>query len=1236
MKLLAIAFTALVAFATVESHYLPPFGKGPLYEDIQYFIDMIPMEDVVDTVLQYAAEDAEFQELINYFSTDEFKLMLQEVENIKEFHDFADYLQTSGVYIYDSLNRLNKVVGLPPFHQTFASSKQITGGVKGLFEDVKKLISYDKFIKGYVYKMRTSDAFRGFVAHLKSDGNQKFVNALYSSNKFLHFRGMLVNRGIDIVLIEDIIYTVLGVEFPIFEMPYAFYENQLSKDIHDFTKLIDLDKIGQIVLSYLDDDEVQKALEYMYGEEFHQLVRQVEALPEYQDLVLYLHDAGLDVFGLIQKVHKIMGMEDYVPPKHTFGQLFVNRGGVKGLVDAVIAVLPRDKFRALYQEKMATSPAFKTFVEKLQGPEFQKIVNAIYASPIFLEMRQKSIDAGLNLAPVREIIENIIGVHLPTVPAFYMFANTYENQLSKDIHDFTKLIDLDKIGQIVLSYLDDDEVQKALEYMYGEEFHQLVRQVEALPEYQDLVLYLHDAGLDVFDLIQKVHKIMGMEDYVPPKHTFGQLFVNRGGVKGLVDAVIAVLPRDKFRALYQEKMATSPAFKTFVEKLQGPEFQKIVNAIYASPIFLEMRQKSIDAGLNLAPVREIIENIIGVHLPTVPAFYMFANTYENQLSKDIHDFTKLIDLDKIGQIVLSYLDDDEVQKALEYMYSEEFHQLVRQVEALPEYQDLVLYLHDAGLDVFGLIQKVHKIMGMEDYVPPTHNLKSILFGHLFVNRGGVKGLVDAVIAVLPRDKFRALYQEKMATSPAFKTFVEKLQGPEFQKIVNAIYASPIFLEMRQKSIDAGLNLAPVREIIENIIGVHLPTVPAFYMFANTYENQLSKDIHDFTKLIDLDKIGQIVLSYLDDDEVQKALEYMYGEEFHQLVRQVEALPEYQDLVLYLHDAGLDVFDLIQKVHKIMGMEDYVPPKHTFGQLFVNRGGVKGLVDAVIAVLPRDKFRALYQEKMATSPAFKTFVEKLQGPEFQKIVNAIYASPIFLEMRQKSIDAGLNLAPVREIIENIIGVHLPTVPAFYMFANTYENQLSKDIHDFTKLIDLDKIGQIVLSYLDDDEVQKALEYMYSEEFHQLVRQVEALPEYQDLVLYLHDAGLDVFGLIQKVHKIMGMEDYVPPTHNLKSILFGHLFVNRGGVKGLVDAVIAVLPRDKFRALYQEKMATSPAFKTFVEKLQGPEFQKIVNAIYASPIFLEMRQKTIDAGLNLAPVREIIENIIGVHLPTVPVY
>ncbi|XP_043587393.1 uncharacterized protein LOC122569831 [Bombus pyrosoma] len=403
MKIPVVLFTAIFAFATVNSHYLPDFGKGQLHEDIQYFLDLIPMNKVASVVLEYAAEDSEFQELLQYFDSSEFKTMISEIETLYEFHKFADYLERNGVYIYAELNKLNKIIGIPPFQQF--SKKQITGGVKGLFEDVKQLISYDLFIRGYVYKMRTSDAWRDFVAQLKSQDNQKFVDALYENRNYLSFRAMLVHKGIDIILIEDIIYTVLGIEFPIFEMPKleTFASDELSRDIHDFLNLVDENKIMNIVMSYLEDDEVQRAIEYMYSEAFHDLVRKVEAMPEYQNLVRYMEDSGLDMTKVISKIHKLFGMEDYVPPK------------------------PLDKFTAMYNEKMHTSPAFQNFMQRLHSDEFQRIVNTVYQSPIFLEMRQKVINDGVDLVPIRDFIEKVLGIHLPRVDflIFQLLKGTY-------------------------------------------------------------------------------------------------------------------------------------------------------------------------------------------------------------------------------------------------------------------------------------------------------------------------------------------------------------------------------------------------------------------------------------------------------------------------------------------------------------------------------------------------------------------------------------------------------------------------------------------------------------------------------------------------------------------------------------------------------------------------------------------------------------------------------------------
>ncbi|XP_060811106.1 uncharacterized protein LOC132904531 [Bombus pascuorum] len=810
-----------------------------------------------------------------------------------------------------------------------------------------------------------------------------------------------------------------------------FASDELSKDIHDFLNLVDEKKIMNIVMSYLEDDEVQRAIEYMYSEAFHDLVRKVEAMPEYQNLVKYMEDSGLDMTRVINKIHKLFGMEDYVPPMELSSMnTLSNLGGLKALFNAVENALPLDKFTAMYNEKMHTSPAFQNFMQRLHSNEFQTIVNTVYQSPIFLEMRQKVINDGVDLVPIRDFIEKVLGIHLPRVNfRAILQAKTFaSDELSKDIHDFLNLVDENKIMNIVMSYLEDDEVQRAIEYMYSEAFHNLVRMVEAMPEYQDLVKYMEDSGLDMTKVISKIHKLFGMEDYVPPMELSSMnTLSNLGGLKALFNAVENALPLDKFTAMYNEKMHTSPAFQNFMQRLHSNEFQTIVNKVYQSPTFLDMRQKVINDGVDLVPIRDFIEKVLGIHLPRVNFRAMLrAETFaSDELSKDIHDFLNLVDENKIMNIVMSYLEDDEVQRAIEYMYSEAFHDLVRKVEAMPEYQNLVKYMEDSGLDMTRVISKIHKLFGMEDYVPPME-LSSM---NTLSNLGGLKALFNAVENALPLDKFTAMYNEKMHTSPAFQNFMQRLHSNEFQTIVNTVYQSPIFLEMRQKVINDGVDLVPIRDFIEKVLGIHLPRVNFLAMLrAKTFaSDELSKDIHDFLNLVDENKIMNIVMSYLEDDEVQRAIEYMYSEAFHDLVRKVEAMPEYQNLVKYMEDSGLDMTRVISKIHKLFGMEDYVPPMELSSMnTLSNLGGLKALFNAVENALPLDKFTAMYNEKMHTSPAFQNFMQRLHSNEFQTIVNTVYQSPIFLEMRQKVINDGVDLVPIRDFIEKVLGIHLPRV------------------------------------------------------------------------------------------------------------------------------------------------------------------------------------------------------------------
>lgn len=64
-----------------------------------------------------------------------------------------------------------------------------------------------------------------------------------------------------------------------------------------------------------------------------------------------------------------------------------------------------------------------------------------------------------------------------------------------------------------------------------------------------------------------------------------------------------------------------------------------------------------------------------------------SDTGTRNLQDDLDDFLALIPLDKVLEIVLDYLaNDPEVQEAVIYIQSEEFHTIVTTVEALPEFK----------------------------------------------------------------------------------------------------------------------------------------------------------------------------------------------------------------------------------------------------------------------------------------------------------------------------------------------------------------------------------------------------------------------------------------------------------------------------------------------------------------------------------------------------------------------
>lgn len=422
MKLMLTLFAVLAIVGLGQAHQFPDFGSGPLHEDIQDFLDLVPVEEIFQITLDYILEDPEVREIVNHLLTSTLvKDLVKEVETIPELINLMNYVQKNGVDIYFLVNEINKALGIdeliPPrgFHSY--STMERTGGLTGFFKDIGKVIPIDKFIRTYVQKIKTSTAFIGLVNQLKSNNFQQLVNRLYQIESFQIIVNGLKIRGVNTQIIADLIYIVLGITVP--NGVSVYQRRTVEEELEDFVKLIPIDEASEIVIKYVTEDEkLQNALLYLLTPEFHDLLRGVEALEEYQALVVYLEKAGLPVINSIQQLHEAIGMEDYVPPK--IDRIFKSQiemlkigDGMKGMIEDLYNILPIDEIDALYKQKLRNSKVFAGFIEKLKSPKMQKLIDNLYGNRTYKNFVLTTREKGLEFQELTKLIARIFGLKFP-------------------------------------------------------------------------------------------------------------------------------------------------------------------------------------------------------------------------------------------------------------------------------------------------------------------------------------------------------------------------------------------------------------------------------------------------------------------------------------------------------------------------------------------------------------------------------------------------------------------------------------------------------------------------------------------------------------------------------------------------------------------------------------------------------------------------------------------------------
>lgn len=210
-------FAVLAIIGLGQAHQFPDFGSGPLHEDVQDFLDLVPSKEINEIVMDYVAEDPEVKAAFKFLLTTTIvKDLVIGVEAIPEVINLMNYIQKEGVDIYYLVNEVNKAFNIeklvPPSH-SYSTMERI-GGLAGLFKDLKKVIPFNKYIRLYVQKMKTSTAFVGFVNQLKSNNFQQLVNKLYQVKPFqIIVNGLKIN-GVNTQIVPDVMYIVLGITVP--------------------------------------------------------------------------------------------------------------------------------------------------------------------------------------------------------------------------------------------------------------------------------------------------------------------------------------------------------------------------------------------------------------------------------------------------------------------------------------------------------------------------------------------------------------------------------------------------------------------------------------------------------------------------------------------------------------------------------------------------------------------------------------------------------------------------------------------------------------------------------------------------------------------------------------------------------------------------------------------------------------------------------------------------------------
>ncbi|XP_012341678.1 protein G12-like [Apis florea] len=188
MKFIFGIVTLIAAVGHLNAHVVPNLGSGALAQEFQYFLNIIPIDDVIELTKAYLVRDKEFQWIMSFIQYDDIKNYIEDLENMMEFKDLMNYLQNNGLDAYVILNELKDSLKEEQVVVSSDSQIKITGGIEGFIKDLSTILPVFDWMNMYEYKIETSDVFRNFVEELFDSQYEVLFTSTFTN---VHFQRML-------------------------------------------------------------------------------------------------------------------------------------------------------------------------------------------------------------------------------------------------------------------------------------------------------------------------------------------------------------------------------------------------------------------------------------------------------------------------------------------------------------------------------------------------------------------------------------------------------------------------------------------------------------------------------------------------------------------------------------------------------------------------------------------------------------------------------------------------------------------------------------------------------------------------------------------------------------------------------------------------------------------------------------------------------------------------------------